>query len=436
MYLCIVYSRETMAVKHKLVENREAYDCDRLNQILRALQTINTDAANEFPNFCEAIVNCLGTINLPSNPNNYCEFISVLNKVQEILAQACSNRDMVFITLKTLYSNISDSTKNPSPTMSIVLQLIDVKMIPDAVKWILTHNNSEENFKQALMTLCKWLSLWTLTPNLGPLVLALMKGLESEHFYDVLVEVSLKYMDRLFKLLNLLQARRFVAPVVYHMLRCMQYNPDSFHLVIPHIKSIMLSLSKMNDEACRVSEKEIAFLCIAHIRRFPGYSFYEELNEVLKEYASNAVFEEQSFDGTSWQDNGKAVIPLSYTTSGRVGLNNLGNTCYMNSVLQALFMTKLFRNDVLLSRKDAIPLIFKLQSLFTLLQFSQRSSLSPTEILNVARPPGFQPGHQHDSSEFLGYLLDVLHEQEKTIFNSGNEALGNLSVLMLIEGVC
>lgn len=60
-------------------------------------------------------------------------------------------------------------------------------------------------------------------------------------------------------------------------------------------------------------------------------------------------------------------------------------------------------------------LLSKMQSLIGLLLHSKRPELNPREILKVARPPGFLPGYQQDSSEFLGYLLDKLHEQEKKI---------------------
>lgn len=86
------------------------------------------------------------------------------------------------------------------PTMSVVLQLISVDFIPKAVKWILHSGYSEQNLEQALMTLCDWLSHWTLTPNLGVLVLCFMEGLESERHYDILVEVTMAYVERLFKL--------------------------------------------------------------------------------------------------------------------------------------------------------------------------------------------------------------------------------------------
>jgi ubiquitin carboxyl-terminal hydrolase 35/38 len=44
---------------------------------------------------------------------------------------------------------------------------------------------------------------------------------------------------------------------------------------------------------------------------------------------------------------------------------------------------------------------------------STRPELTPKEVLQAARPTDFFPGHQQDSSEFLGHLLETLHEQEK-----------------------
>lgn len=75
----------------------------------------------------------------------------------------------------------------------------------------------------------------------------------------------------------------------------------------------------------------------------------------------------------------------------------------MNSVLQALLMTRQFCHEVLnyLVNRNGTPLLRKLQDLFTLLLYSKRMSLSPTEILEASRPTYFLPGQQQDSSEFL-----------------------------------
>jgi len=67
--------------------------------------------------------------------------------------------------------------------------------------------------------------------------------------------------------------------------------------------------------------------------------------------------------------------------------------------------------QILLIESNSL-LLLKMQQQIALMHHSMRYELTPSRVLKATRPPGFTPGLQQDSSEFLGYLLDLLHEHE------------------------
>ena len=93
--------------------------------------------------------------------------------------------------------------------------------------------------------------------------------------------------------------------------------------------------------------------------------------------ASSSTFS-INISNAALQPGGGIVGSASEEASGFVGLSNQGATCYMNSLLQSLFMTPEFRAGVYKipvetdSAKQKDSICFQLQSLFASMQLSKK----------------------------------------------------------------
>ena len=100
-----------------------------------------------------------------------------------------------------------------------------------------------------------------------------------------------------------------------------------------------------------------------------------------------------------------------------VGIENKSNTCYANSVIQALYFCSDFRTRVLLSHPLPNTLLKSLQDLFQALKsykkktgvISAKHFMSQVKSLNEL----FNNDHHQDSHEFLIWILSTLDEDLK-----------------------
>ncbi len=101
-------------------------------------------------------------------------------------------------------------------------------------------------------------------------------------------------------------------------------------------------------------------------------------------------------------------MPLPSSTR-HVGLLNLGNTCYMNSMIQILFSVSEFRDSLLSLSLPSQPasLLFQFQLLLTSLLRSQRPFYDPSAF---CRALGVDVNRQMDVDEFFSTFMDRLEE--------------------------
>ncbi|XP_039286444.1 ubiquitin carboxyl-terminal hydrolase 47 isoform X2 [Nilaparvata lugens] len=99
-----------------------------------------------------------------------------------------------------------------------------------------------------------------------------------------------------------------------------------------------------------------------------------------------------------------------------VGLVNQAMTCYLNSLIQALYMTPEFRNALYTWKHDpkdksaAIQLPVELQKLFLNLQTSKRNAVETTELTRSFGWETSDVWQQHDIQELCRVMFDALEQ--------------------------
>ena len=94
------------------------------------------------------------------------------------------------------------------------------------------------------------------------------------------------------------------------------------------------------------------------------------------------------------------------------GLRNLGNTCYINSLLQIWFHNPTFRQALYDWDPEDFPeeeskVAASLQNLFARMEFTDRRFVDPRDLISQL---GINPAIQQDAQEFSNLFISLLEE--------------------------
>ncbi|KAM3935144.1 ubiquitin carboxyl-terminal hydrolase 35 [Leptodactylus fuscus] len=399
--------------------------CVRVSKILTSYPQCIPEGNHQLL-FCQQLIRCIGQFHCQSEgEEGIIQFLDQVNRVSTLLQNIWKlQTSLILPSLKELFAIISltDETESPSNALASVVQYIPLQLMEGIVRNLANADSvTDAQMMTSINRMIDWVS-WPLGKNIDKWIIALLKGLAAVKKFSILTEVSLAKIQKVFSKLLYPVVREAALSVLRYMLLSFQHSPEAFHLIVPHVLQMVACLSNENTNSAASCLEQFAELVHCMVFRFSGYpDLYEPVMEAIKKLpVPNEDRIKQLLGQNAWTSQKNELAPyyprlVSKSDTGKIGLINLGNTCYMNSILQALFMASDFRHSVLCLRdSNNQPLMMKLQHLFAFLEHSQRPAISPESFLASSWPPWFTPGVQQDCSEYLKYLLDRLHEEEKT----------------------
>ncbi|XP_070553223.1 ubiquitin carboxyl-terminal hydrolase 38-like [Ptychodera flava] len=378
--------------------------------------------------YCVTLIQAVSNVEFPNNEAALKNRFKDVNAVGALLFKLWhADINIILPCLQEIFKILteiktdSQTQKEPSVALGCLAQHVPVEMIALVTKNAASDQSVlDANMTVALTRMIDWLS-WPAVKNIDRWIIAFLRSLASVQKFTILINVTVATVEKVFSRICYPIARNSALAVLTHMLLSFQHSPEAFHKVVNHVPDLVAHLKKedsVSSRDCLSRTSELFYVLIHHHAGYPD--LYEPILDVFKEYPrpSEEIIR-QKLQLNAWTSQGKSLFtyhpkfgPKSET--GKTGLVNLGNTCYMNSVIQALFMGDGFRRELLTySGKVQQRLAPSLQKVFAFLAHTQRPAYSPTELLKVAKPPWFATGAQQDCSEFLKHLLDRLSEEDK-----------------------
>ncbi|XP_006872326.1 PREDICTED: ubiquitin carboxyl-terminal hydrolase 38-like [Chrysochloris asiatica] len=421
-----LFSLLQVEVLRIVCERPEPQLCARLSDLL-------TDFVQCIPKgklsitFCQQLVRTIGHFQCVSTQEKELrEYVARVTKVSNLLQNIWKAEPATLLpSLQEVFASISstDASFEPSVTLASLVQHIPLQMITVLIRSLTTDPNVKDaSMTQALCRMIDWLS-WPLAQHVDTWVIALLKGLAAVQKFTILIDVTLLKIELVFNRLSFPLVRPGALAVLSHMLLSFQHSPEAFHLIVPRVVNLVHSFKSdglPSSTSFLVQLTELVHCMMYHYSGFPD--LYEPILEAIKGFPKPT--EEKIkliLSQSAWTSQSNSLASClsrlsGKSETGKTGLINLGNTCYMNSVIQALFMATEFRRQVLsLNLNGCNSLMKKLQHLFAFLAHTQREAYAPRIFFDASRPPWFTPRSQQDCSEYLRFLLDRLHEEEKIL---------------------
>nr|DBA28977.1 TPA: hypothetical protein GDO54_009253 [Pyxicephalus adspersus] len=388
--------------------------------------------------FCQQLVRTIGHFQCISTlEKELREYVSQVTKVSGLLQNIWKAEPCTLLpSLQEVFAIISstDASFEPSVALASLVQHIPLQMITVLIRSLTTDPNVKDaSMTQALCRMIDWLS-WPLAQHVETWVIALLKGLATVQKFTILIDVTLLKIELVFNRLWFPLVRPGAFAVLSHMLLSFQHSPEAFHMIVPHVVNLVQSFksdSLPTSSAFLVQFSELMHCMIYHYSGFPD--LYEPILEALKDLPKPSEDKVKLIlNQSAWTSQSNALASClprlsGKSETGKTGLINLGNTCYMNSVLQALFMATDFRRHVMsLNLNGCNSLMKKLQHLFAFLAHTQREAYAPQIFFEASRPPWFTPRSQQDCSEYLRFLLDstdVLPQVQNSVWGCEEKTL-------------
>ncbi|XP_054830462.1 ubiquitin carboxyl-terminal hydrolase 35 [Eublepharis macularius] len=419
-----VFSLLRVEVLRKVCERPGLKQCVKISKLLTQYpQCIPTGKRQAL--FCQQLIRCIGQFRTVSGREEaIVDFLDHVIKVSSLLQKIWkAQMSSVLPSLKELFAIISSMEQEPpSIALASVVQYVPLELM-DGILRNLTNDDSISDVQMlmAIDRMIEWVS-WPLGKNIDKWIIALLKGLAAVKKFSILIEVTLSKIEKVFSKLLYPILREGALAILRYMLLSFQHSHEAFHLLLPHIPRMVSSLNREDSNSAASCLEQLAELIHCMFFRFSGFpDLYEPVVEAIKALPiPNEDRIKHLLGQNAWTSQKNELASFyprlaSKSETGKIGLINLGNTCYMNSILQALFMASDFRRSVLnLAENNSQPLMAKLQWLFAFLEHSQRPAISPENFFLASWPPWFTRGAQQDCSEYLKYLLDRLHEEERT----------------------